>query len=158
MQTLKTPNPLPVPNSVFVATGYKQRADGVALLAQLEKRGIASASDWATVAPGSLSKREMAVRDAVALRRADVLVVLMTLPDYQVRGAVSCLPPSPPPSQYNGTFWEMGFALGLGKPIVLITPFAPTDAATCVANVYYHMPEYERYASVTEFLAELDRK
>ena len=125
---------------VFVATGYIQRHEGAALMRELEKQhGLVITCDWTkeTLAPLTMSQK--AIRDTSAVRSAHVLVALMTLPSYE----------------YKGTFTELGMALGLGIPIVLISPFTVTTDAKCARNIYFHCPEFKRYTSLADFRAAL---
>ena len=128
--------------NVFVATGYKQKNDARGLMGELRARGHDIMTDW-TEASG-LSREQMALRDVRGMFGADVLVALMTLPDYE----------------YKGTFTEFGMAVGRQIPIILISPFAEPDTtgAVCAKNVYWALPNMERYKSVQAFLEALDKK
>lgn len=107
----------------------------------LEQRGLVIACDWATAAPG-LSKAEMAARDIGAMFRAQVLVAVMTLKDYE----------------YKGTWTEIGMAIGRRIPIVLVSPFNVPEDAVCARNVYFHNTDFVRYPSTASLLQALDSK
>jgi nucleoside 2-deoxyribosyltransferase len=124
---------------VFVATGFAQKQDGAALMDSLRKRGAVITCDWTV--PTQLSREEIADRDEAALKTSQVLVVLMSLKDYD----------------YKGTFFEMGFALGAGIPIILITPFTRSTDAVCVKNVYFHLKSFIRHRSVDAFLTAMSQ-
>lgn len=134
MELLRTPF-----KTVFVATGFKQKADGRLLMHELQQRQLLIACDW-TVEHAGLTKAAMAVRDVDAMKRADVLVAVMTLTDYE----------------YKGTWTEIGMALGRGIPVVLVSPFEKAEDAICARNVYFHHPSFVRVHNASTLLASID--
>ena len=125
---------------VFVATGYQQRSDGAELMRALEARGLTITCDWTL--DSDLNKEDKADRDIAAVKAAQVLVVLMTLPAYA----------------YQGTWTELGIAIGANIPIVLVSPFGPADETTCARNIYFHLRQAQRFNSVRALLEAIDAK
>lgn len=123
----------------FVATGFQQRADGAALMRQLESRGIVITCDWTTPEAQAPPAKDKAARDKAAIRAADVVIALMTLKQYA----------------YRGTNFELGYAEAQDKPIIMISPFKKSDDADCARNVYFWNDAYTRFDSVDAFLAAL---
>ncbi len=147
MDRLRTPGTF-----VFVATGFKQKADGKALMNELVEHGLTITCDWTSASGLEIS--EMATRDVAGVKRAQgrrspsappvvtirqVLVALMTLDNYE----------------YKGTFTEIGIALGADIPVVIISPFTKSTEAICARNIYFHHPSIERYPTVAKFIETL---
>jgi hypothetical protein len=137
MDLLRTPG-----TSVFVATGFAQKAEGATLMGQLRNRDLVVTCDWTVEAISPLNHCEKARRDVMGVKSAQVLVVLMTLPKYV----------------YNGTFTEIGIAIGRDMPIVLISPFVSDQDADCAKNIYFHYERFIRRPDSSTFLAEIDGK
>ena len=122
---------------VFVASGWVQRFDAKKLMDELTARGLIVTCDWTK--ESTLEMAEKAKRDGRAVFDAQVLVAMMTIPDYD----------------YKGTNFELGVAYGREIPIVLISPFHARNDATCARNVHFHHEGWTRIDSMTMFLAKL---
>jgi len=125
---------------VFVASGWVERAAAAAFMRTLEKPpyGLVITHDWTGGAEGG-TKADTAERDEAGIRAAKVLVAVMTHKTYE----------------YKGTWFEIGYALGRGLPVVLISPFVRAEDAVTARNVYFHHKGLHRFSSVATFLAAL---
>jgi len=87
---------------------------------------------------GSCEEKSMfAYLDAEGVKNADILIVILTDPHYE----------------YRGTCTEMGIAIGLDKPVVLICPFEYADIQT---NIFYWHKNVIHVSSFEECLKILD--
>ena len=124
---------------VFVATGFAQKKDAQRIMAALEAKGHAITWDW-TRPPSGAQREQLADADADGVKAADVVVVVMTLPQYE----------------YAGTWTEVGIAIGAEKPILFVSPFADASSAKCAQKMYFARVSKRRVASsVEEFIKKL---
>jgi hypothetical protein len=118
---------------VYIAAPFPLRAEAVKLMQFLEAAGHAVTSTW-------LRKDDMPDSDAAArldladVRRADVLVALNP-PGWETKGS-------------GGRHCELGSALTLGKPIVLMGPRT---------NTFHYHSDVEAVASRDQVLEVLTR-
>jgi nucleoside 2-deoxyribosyltransferase len=128
---------------VFVASGWIEREAAAAFMRTLEQPpyNLVITHDWTGGGNGA-SLAEMAARDEAGIRAAGVLIAVMTHKTYE----------------YKGTWFEIGFALGRGLPVVLISPFVTKDDAVTARNVYFHHKDLRRFATVDAFLTALGPK
>lgn len=73
-----------------------------------------------------------AVLDVQGVRDADIVLALMDDPNYS----------------YRGTNNELGCAIGLNKPVIIVNPGG--DAAPIAQNVFYWFPTVQHAASIDE--------
>jgi len=124
---------------VFVATGFPQKAEAQRVMQAFRARGATITWDW-TNPPSDMDRKHQAMADAAGVMTADVVLAIMTLPDYE----------------YKGTWTEIGMAIGARQSILLITPFVDAGPAKCSKNIYFAHPALVRVArSVDEFLTLL---
>lgn len=131
-----------VPTSaVYVAGMFGERDKVHALQRELVDRGHSITHDWTTqesITSDPEEKRRFADNDIRGVSDSDWVVVLMDHPTYP----------------YRGTFTEIGCALGLKKPVYIISPKEP--ACACRTNVFFFATGILHFESVEEFLHYLD--
>ena len=66
----------------------------------------------------------MATKDINGVREADAVIIVMNDLEYS----------------YRGSFTELGTALALNKPVLMVSPGSVEDSAGFKTNVFWHHP------------------
>jgi nucleoside 2-deoxyribosyltransferase len=136
---------------VYVAGAFRDWARVREVQAAARARGYAVSHDWTpsacvrysrdeTAAESAARKTADAERDLEGVVRADVVLALLTLPDYP----------------YRGTLAEVTAALAMKKRVVVVDAWREGDAAPEYAKtVFLHHPRVQRVPDVDAALALL---
>lgn len=122
------------PIQLYVAGGWIHRASLKGVMQSLRNSGFGVTSGWIERENGDYSPKALA-EDAKAdfeeIRDADVLVAIMDDPTYA----------------YRGSFTEIGYALGLGRHVIIVCPLERRESEgnwtyshTCATNVFFWHP------------------
>lgn len=119
--------------TIYVAGGYKHRIKIRAFVCQLEVSGMFQQQRrWFDVESGQETPAESAHADLEAVRAADLVVAVMDDPEYA----------------YRGTWTEVGAALALQKPVVIIGPNTTESAR----NVFWHHKDVRHVPTIEDFV------
>ncbi len=144
---------------VFVATAFGDQEMARRVMRDLQARGLIITYDWTKPPPGIdryeyqrsalgvdsllnvlINRPNQAAADAAGVTTADVLVAIMTRDEYE----------------YNGTWTEVGIALGAKIPVLIVSPYAISSKAKCARNLYFALPVIEHAVmGVDAFLKSL---
>jgi nucleoside 2-deoxyribosyltransferase len=120
-------DPSPQPK-VYIAAPYPIRISAIALKEHLERRGVTVTSRW--LISDGVESDEFAEEDLEDVRAADVLIAFNP-PDWAQLGT-------------GGRHVEFGYALALGKPIVLFG---------VRSNIFHHLSRVRLAADVEDLIA-----
>jgi nucleoside 2-deoxyribosyltransferase len=136
---------------LYVAGGWKYREEIAQYAKRLEDHGHYVVSTWAGREQGIRTPQafeQHALADIDEVSNADVLVAVMTDPEYA----------------YRGTFSEIGCALGLNKDIIIVCPNTGKQISDtkwefdyhCQTNVFYWHPAIFHTKNLVETLEQLE--
>ena len=140
-------------SSVYLAGKWANRAELSKIADMLfNDHDIIIASTWTKRENGNTTPNSLgndATRDIKEVCLADKLFVVMDDPKYA----------------YRGTFSEIGCALGLDKPIVILCPGEGKQISTekweyshyCMTNVFFWHPNIAHVKSIEEAVIELKK-
>lgn len=126
---------------IYVAGQWAKRAEIRKQMDIIEAKRDTITHDWtghASSAEGAKTQQQFADEaraDLAGIHSAEVFVAFMDSPTYQ----------------YRGTFFEMGYALGCGVPVYIITPYTEFDPK----NVYFHSNTFT-WSNTISMVKDLD--
>ncbi len=128
---------------IYVAGKWSEKDAARNVMARVRAAGHSITEDWTQHAEGVKTSGQLAndaTHDLAGIKASDALLVLLTDASYP----------------YRGTFWEMGFAIGCEKRVIVVANPDPNAAFRKVA--FFHLPEVEVFATVDEAIAALKRE
>lgn len=133
---------------VYVAGKWGDRHIIADVICQLEEKGIEITHNWTTseVFDDDKKTEEYAVLyselDIDGVRRADVMIAIITDPDYA----------------YRGTCTELGAALGLRKPVYVIDPYDNSGFASNIFSKHRLVKKVDHISELIAILLHSDQK
>jgi nucleoside 2-deoxyribosyltransferase len=127
--------------NIYVAGKWTDKDTIKKYMLELESMGHTITHDWTTFEfETKNTKPQMAFADIEGVKKADMVVILMTDPEYA----------------YRGSFTELGAALALNKKIYLVSD-AENARANYKTNVFFHHPLINHIESWSEFILNIDK-
>lgn len=123
---------------VYVAGAWKDRASIATVINSIRALGCTITHDWTDTNEGENPTRA-AMADVDGVRRAELVLLLMTDPTYA----------------YRGSFTELGVALGVGVRDIIIVGNATAAAAT---NVFWHHADIIHCSELDDAIALVTSK
>ena len=112
------------PPRIYLAAPWINKVEALAAQQAFEDAGYRTTSRWITAhSDEDTNLTEQAVQDLEDILQADILVILNL-------------------DKSEGKATEMGFALGMGMPVILIGDTS--------RNIFYHLPQIVRVDNVEE--------
>jgi nucleoside 2-deoxyribosyltransferase len=133
---------------IYVAGKFNEREKIREIQQALIAKGHSITYDWTTHESQIAAKtreqfQEDAKRDKAGIRACELMVFVFTDADYA----------------YRGTFWEMGYADGLEKKVIILTsfePYKPGALAGFQRCCFYHSEEHTFVTTEDELLSTID--
>jgi nucleoside 2-deoxyribosyltransferase len=126
---------------IYLAGKWNDKAKIRAIMAALTNRGHTITHDWTHHKEHKKTQEDYeqdAVADLIGIDCAELFIAYLDDPNYA----------------YNGTFTELGFALGKQIPVVIMTPFVVWDPANVAfyKNAFTALKRVRRVATLDEAL------